>query len=106
MWIIRYAVAAALIVGLLGFSIQNTSQTVQITIAAKHFYNVQLIFLIYIAFCIGLIFIIQYFKMASQLSEQKKKNRILTQEITTLRNLPLEEPDDKADSGRDQEEGS
>ncbi|MCP4581962.1 MAG: LapA family protein [candidate division Zixibacteria bacterium] len=111
MWIIRYAVAAVLIVGLLGFSIQNTSQKVQITIAAKHFYDVPLIFVIYIAFCIGLLFwfaisIIQYFKMVSQLSEQKKRNRILTQEITTLRNLPLEEPDEKAESGQDQEEGS
>ena len=100
MWIIRYAVAAILIVALLGFSIQNTSEKVQITIFNKSFYDVPLIFVIYVAFCIGLIFwftisVIQYFKMVGQLSDQKKKNRTLTQEITALRNLPLEEPDDK-----------
>jgi len=80
MWIIRYAVAAVLIIGLLGFTIQNSYQRVVINAA----------------FCIGLIFwfaisVIQYFRMMGQLSEQRKKNRTLTQEITTLRNLPLEE---------------
>jgi len=105
MWVIRYAIAAILIIGLLGFSIQNTSQKVQITIFNMNFYDVPLIFVIYVAFCIGLVFwftisVIQYFRMASRLSDQKKKNRTLTQEITTLRNLPLEEPDEKADESQ------
>jgi uncharacterized integral membrane protein len=102
MWIIRYAVAAVLIIALLGFTIQNSWQRVVITIAGKTFENVPMIFVVYIAFCVGLIFwfaisVVQYFRMASQLAEQKKKNRTLTQEITTLRNLPLEEIDEKAD---------
>lgn len=99
MWIIRYAVAAVLIIALLGFTIQNTYQRVVINIFNKTYEDVPLIFIVYIAFCLGLIFwfaisIIQYFKMLGQLSELKKKNRTLTQEITTLRNLPLEEPDE------------
>ena len=103
MWIIRYAVAAVLIIALLGFTIQNTYQRVVINILTKTYEDVPLIFIVYVAFCLGLVFwfaisIIQYFKMLSQLSELKKRNRTLTQEITTLRNLPLEEPDeDKAD---------
>lgn len=100
MWIIRYAVAAILIIALLGFTIQNTYQRVVINIATKTYVDVPLIFIVYVAFCVGLIFwfaisIIQYFRMMGQLSELKKKNRTLTQEITTLRNLPLEEPDEK-----------
>ena len=96
MWIIRYAVAAVLIIGLLGFTIQNSYQRVVINIAGKTFTDVPLIIVVYVAFCIGLIFwfaisVIQYFRMMGQLSEQRKKNRTLTQEITTLRNLPLEE---------------
>ena len=107
MWVIRYAIAAILIIGLLGFSIQNTSQKVQITIFNMNFYDVPLIFVIYVAFCIGLVFwftisVIQYFRMATRLSDQKKKNRTLTQEITTLRNLPLEEPDEKSDDSQAQ----
>jgi len=96
MWIIRYAVAAVLIIGLLGFTIQNSYQRVVINILGKTYTDVPLIFVVYAAFCIGLIFwfaisVIQYFRMMGQLSEQRKKNRTLTQEITTLRNLPLEE---------------
>ena len=96
MWIIRYAVAAVLIIGLLGFTIQNSYQRVVINILGKTYTDVPLIFVVYAAFCIGLIFwfaisVIQYFRMMGQLSEQRKKNRTLTQEITTLPNLPLEE---------------
>jgi uncharacterized integral membrane protein len=100
MWIIRYAVAAILIIALLGFTIQNTYQRVVINIFNKTYEDVPLIFIVYVAFCVGLIFwfaisIIQYIRMMGQLSDLKKKNRTLTQEITTLRNLPLEEPDEK-----------
>ncbi|OQX92707.1 MAG: hypothetical protein B6D58_01625 [candidate division Zixibacteria bacterium 4484_95] len=100
MWIIRYAVSAILIIALLGFTIQNSYQRVVINIAGITFTDVPLIFVVYVAFCIGLIFwfaisIVQYFRMLGQLSEQKKKNRTLTEEITTLRNLPLEELDEQ-----------
>jgi len=109
MWIIRYAVAAVLIIGLLGFTIQNSYQRVQVNIATRIFSDVPLIFVVYAAFCVGLIFwfaisIVQYFKMMTALSVQKKKNRSLTQEITTLRNLPLEGIEDQS-SGNDQAEG-
>lgn len=100
MWIIRYAIAAILIIALLGFTIQNSYQRVVINIANKTFTDVPLIFVVYAAFCIGLIFwfaisIVQYFRMLGHLSEQRRKNRTLTDEITTLRNLPLEEPDEQ-----------
>lgn len=100
MWIIRYAIAALLIIVLLGFTIQNTYQTVVINILDKTYENVPLVYVIYVAFCLGLIFwfiisVIQYIRMTGRLSEQKKQLRTLTAEITTLRNLPLEEPDEK-----------
>lgn len=99
MWIIRYAIAALLIIVLLGFTIQNTYQTVVINILDKTYENVPLVYVIYIAFCLGLVFwfiisVIQYIRMSAKLSDQKKQIRNLTAEITTLRNLPLEEPDE------------
>jgi uncharacterized integral membrane protein len=98
MWIIRYAIAAILIIALLGFAIENAHQTVEINIANKSYQHVRLIYVVYAAFCLGLVFwfiisIVQYFRMMKQVSEQRKKNRTLTQEITALRNLPLEEID-------------
>jgi uncharacterized integral membrane protein len=100
MWIIRYAIAAVLIIALLGFTIQNSYQRVVINIGAKTYDNVPLIFVIFIAFCVGIIFwfvisVVQYLRLSSQLVEQKKKLRNLGEELTTLRNLPLEEPDEK-----------
>lgn len=100
MWIIRYAIAAVLIIVLLGFTIQNSYQRVVVNIANKTYSDVHLIFVVYVAFCAGLVFwfvisIVQYFRTMRQISEQKRKNRILTQEITTLRNLPLEEIEEK-----------
>ncbi len=100
MWIFRYFIAAVLIIALLGFAIENAHQTVEINIANKSYQHVRLIYVVYAAFCLGLVFwfvisIIQYFRMMKQLSEQRRKNRILTQEITNLRNLPLEEIEEK-----------
>jgi uncharacterized integral membrane protein len=100
MWIIRYAIAALLIIGLLGFTIQNSYQRVVINIAGKTYGEVPLIFVIYIAFCIGIVFwfvisVVQYLRFSGQLVEQKRKVRALSDELTTLRNLPLEEPDEK-----------
>ena len=100
MWIVRYAIAAILIIGLLGFTIQNSYQRVVINMAGKTYGDVPLIFVIYIAFCVGIVFwfvisVIQYFRLSGQLAEQKRKVRNLSEELTTLRNLPLEEPDEK-----------
>ncbi|MCD6162635.1 MAG: DUF1049 domain-containing protein [candidate division Zixibacteria bacterium] len=106
MWIIRYAVAALLIIGLLGFTIQNSYQRTVINIANQTYENVPLIYVVYIAFCLGLIFwfaisVIQYFRIMGQLSSQRKINRTLTQEITTLRNLPLEEIEEEAEEDKE-----
>jgi uncharacterized integral membrane protein len=100
MWIIRYAIAALLIIGLLGFTIQNSYQRVVINIVGKTYSEVPLIFVIYVAFCVGIVFwfvisVVQYLRFSGQLAEQKRKVRTLGEELTTLRNLPLEEPDEK-----------
>ena len=111
MWIVRYAVAALLIIALLGFTIQNVYQRVVINIGSHIYENVPLVYVIYVAFCLGLVFwfvisIVQYFKMAGQLADQRKKIRALTQEITTLRNLPLEEPDESLEESTPKEENA
>jgi len=110
MWIIRYAIAIVLIIALVGFAIQNSYQQVVVNIANKTYTDVPLNYVIFVAFCIGMIFwfvisVIQYFKMMTQLAEQRKENRLLRQEITTLRNLPFEDISDSPDEKKS-EEGS
>ncbi|NLI15329.1 MAG: LapA family protein [candidate division Zixibacteria bacterium] len=101
MWIVRYAIAAVLIIALLGFTIQNSYQRVIINIGAKTYEDVPLMFVIFIAFCVGIIFwfvisVVQYLRLSGQLADQKRKLRNLSEELTTLRNLPLEETEEKS----------
>lgn len=101
MWIIRYAFAAIIIIAVLGFTIENSYQRVVINIGAKTYPDVPLIFVLFIAFCVGIIFwfaitVVLYFRQSAKLAEQKKKIKILSEELTALRNLPLDEPDEKA----------
>jgi uncharacterized integral membrane protein len=101
MWIVRYAIAAVLIIALLGFTIQNSYQRVIINIGAKTYEDVPLMFVIFIAFCVGIIFwfvisVVQYLRLSGQLADQKRKLRNLSEELMTLRNLPLEETEEKS----------
>ena len=96
MWIIKSAVAVIIILGFLGFSFQNSYQVTTVNIAGNQYNGVPLIIVIYIAFSIGVIFwfiisIFQYLGQAGQISELKRKNKQMLEEIKALRNLPLEE---------------
>ncbi len=100
MWIIRYAFAAAIIIAILGFTIGNSYQRVVINIGAKTYPDVPLILALFIAFCVGIVFwfamtVVLYFRQSAKIAEQKKKIKILSEELTALRNMPLDEPDDK-----------
>jgi uncharacterized integral membrane protein len=96
MWIVKSAVGVIIFILLLGFSIQNLSQTTTIYVADKAYNSVPIIIVMFVAFAIGVMFwfivsIFQHFKYTNQIAEFKRKNRQLLEEIKALRNLPLEE---------------
>jgi len=96
MWIIKSALAVIIFLLLLGFSIQNLSQTTTIFLADKTYASVPIIIVMFVAFVVGVLFwfmvsIFQHFNYTNQISDLKRKNRQLLEEITALRNLPLEE---------------
>jgi uncharacterized integral membrane protein len=96
MWIIKSALVLMIFLAFLGFSFQNSYQVTTVNIAGKQFNSVPLIIALYIAFSIGVIFwfivsIFQYLRYTGQISDLKRKNRQLLEEIKALRNLPLEE---------------
>jgi uncharacterized integral membrane protein len=109
MWIIKSALGLVIFLAFLGFSFQNSYQVTTVNIAGKQYSSIPLIIVLYIAFSAGVIFwfivsIFQYLKHTSQVSELKRKNKQLLDEIKALRNLPLEEiaPHDlTVDAGRD-----
>ncbi len=103
MWIIKYALAATVLLAFMYFSFQNAAETTTVRAMNYQFESVRLILVIYVAFAFGVIFwffvsIFQYFKVTGEASDLKRKNRQLVEEIKALRNLPMEEvaPQDMA----------
>jgi uncharacterized integral membrane protein len=96
MWILKSALLVIVFLAFLGFSFQNAYQVTTVNIASTQYNSVPLIVVLYVAFAIGVIFwfvvsIFQYLRSTSQISDLKRKNRQLLEEIKALRNLPLEE---------------
>lgn len=96
MWAIRTFFIIVLIVLVVGFSIYNSQERVSVNLYGKEYIEVPMIFLGFWALVIGMIlsFVLgvgYYFKMHSELRNLKKENKRLMDEVTALRNLPLEE---------------
>jgi uncharacterized integral membrane protein len=96
MWIIKSAVGVIVFLLLLGFSIQNLSETTTIYLADRAYTSVPVIIVMFAAFGVGVLFwfivsIFQHFRYTNRISELKRKNKQLLEEIKALRNLPLEE---------------
>ena len=111
MWIIKYALSAAVLLAFMYFSFTNATEITTVKLFNYQFESIRVILVIYAAFAFGVIFwflvsIFQYFKIAGQLSDFKRKNRQLLEEIKALRNLPIEEvaPQDVGEIRRQGEE--
>lgn len=103
MWIIRWILVAVVIVLILLFSLQNQEQRVSVHIASWESPEIPLYFALFIAFVIGLFvwFIVAAFQIMRVKSELKsclRVNRKLQEELTALRNLPLEESEEEPKS--------
>ena len=105
MWIIKYALAAIVLLAVMYFSFQNAQTMTSITLGNYYYENVHLVMIIFGSFAVGVVFwflvsMYQYFRVTSKLADLRKKNKQLLEEIKTLRNLPLEEvaPQDMAEN--------
>jgi len=100
MWILRTLVIIILITLIVGFAIYNSDQRVSVNLYGKEYLDVPMIFVAFWALVVGMIIsfalgISYYFRMHSELRDQRRENRKLLEEITALRNLPLEEEEEK-----------
>jgi uncharacterized integral membrane protein len=96
MWILKSALLLVVFLAFLGFSFQNSYQVTTVNLAGNQYNSIPLIVVLYVAFAIGVIFwfvvsIFQYLRSTTEISDLKRKNRQLIEEIKALRNLPLEE---------------
>jgi len=100
MWILRTLVIIVLIILIVGFAIYNSDERISVNLYGKQYFDVPMIFVAFWALVVGMLIsfalgIGYYFKMYSELRNQRKENRKLLEEVTALRNLPLEEEEEK-----------
>jgi len=100
MWILRTLVIIVLITLIVGFAIYNSDERISVNLYGKQYFDVPMIFVAFWALVVGMLIsfalgIGYYFKMYSELRNQRRENRKLLEEITALRNLPLEEEEEK-----------
>jgi uncharacterized integral membrane protein len=100
MWILRTLVVIVLITLIVGFAIYNSDERISVNLYGKEYFDIPMIFVAFWALVAGMIVsfalgVSYYFKMYSELRNQKRENHKLLEEVTALRNLPLEEEEEK-----------
>jgi uncharacterized integral membrane protein len=86
------------------FAILNSAQKINLTVApGREYYDVPLVVALFSAFVLGalIVFIFSLFRdmvARTHLSRLRRENARLADELTALRNLPLEEPSGEAES--------
>ncbi len=100
MWILRTLVIIVLITLIVGFAIYNSDERILVNLYGKQYFDVPMIFVAFWALVVGMLIsfalgIGYYFKMYSELRNQRRENQKLLEEVTALRNLPLEEEEEK-----------
>ena len=100
MWALRVLIIMFLIILIIGFSIYNSGEKVNINLFGQKYTEVPMIVVSYWVFVIGMIVsfilgITYYLKIHGELSQQKKENRRLMEELKALRNMALEDVEEK-----------
>ena len=97
MWFAKMFLAMVVLAAVCFFAILNAAQEVNLTVAPEKTYRMPLVVALFAAFVLGalIIFILSLFrdvKTRSSISKLRRQNARLSEELTALRNLPLEEP--------------
>ena len=98
MWMLKWLGVALLLILLLGFSMMNLDQFVDINLLFWQFDHVPLILVVFEAFVAGMLvwFIIAFvneLKLRSQLRTLSRDRNQVNEELQALRNQPLDELD-------------
>ena len=97
---VRAALVVALVVAAIGFAVRNPDQRVNVDLLfGPPYTDVPLLFALFVAFVVGgvggcALAVLWVVELQTKLREARRANRRLSGELTSLRNLPLEEADD------------
>ena len=96
MWIVRWILGAIIIIFVLGFALQNQTETATIQLLNWQSPVLPLYLYLYFAFGTGLIFwalvsAFNIFKLRGRIGKVEKENKKLHKELDRLRNAAIEE---------------
>ncbi len=96
MWALKILIILVIIMLLIGFSVYNSGEYVSVNLFGYLYTAVPMIIIAYWSLVVGmfisfLLGIGYYLRIQDELREQRKENKRLMEEITALRNVPLEE---------------
>lgn len=96
MWIIRWTIIVAVVIAIIGFSLQNQEEKVVIHIGTFTTSEMPLYFALYLAFSLGLVVfllvsIYNLLQLRTEIARHRRDNRKLKEELDRLRNISIEE---------------
>lgn len=101
MWLVRSVIILVGVIAFLWIGMNNADQRVQFTFFTKLYENLSLNLLLLVVFAAGMIFsflisILNEFQLRATIGRQRREMGRLENEISDLRNLPLEETEEVA----------
>jgi len=97
MWVIRWVVAAIIILVILGFALQNTTQQVAITFIKGQYETgpLPIWIIVYTSFGLGMflwlfISVFQVFALKGKIRKMRNENKRIRRELDNLRNLSVD----------------
>ena len=106
MWVIRWFFMLLVLIILILFSVSNLGNNTDITVfpGYMHYTSVSVIWIVAVSFIIGMlvsfiIAVVNYFQLSRLLKKKDRQIDQLQQELTTMRNLPLDSAADEHEEG-------
>jgi len=104
--VLRAVLVAALVVAAIGFAVRNPEQKVVVDLYfGPPYQDVPLVFALFVAFLVGgvggcAVAVLWIVELQARLRDSRKQIRRLQGELTSLRNLPLEDAEDLQGASR------
>jgi len=95
MWLARTMIPAVFVITLLGFAFLNPTQTVDLNLMFKRYYDIQLTVVVLLSVILGMALMLSLsvyhdIKMRSQMRRLRSDKMKFEEELVTLRTTPLE----------------
>ena len=102
MWIVKWIFWVLVLLFLILFATQNSTQTVTVEFVKWRSVPIPLWIVMYLSFLVGILVwfagsIFKVFQLRSEVKKSQRENKMLRKELDELRNIPIDEETDSDD---------